>query len=876
MILELLKGDCLVEMKALESNSIDALITDPPAGIAFMNKEWDKDKGGRNQWIAWFEEIMEECYRVLKPGAHGLVWALPRTSHWTATALENAGFEVRDVVNHIFGSGFPKSLDVSKAIDKAAGAKREVIGVDPQAARRNKTVSKFASTYGEIKDTDSCPVTAPATPEAKQWEGFGTALKPSVEIWLLVAKPFTTVPLDAIIDKINSDLRELLCHQLPAKYVQQISTSNLRESSGQQFGFAQWTVDVFHIIESLETEPKTDTSISQDVVLIFSNIAMSWKAILDVLLLNRNTFTTKTESNLITELKTLRYSILQTMQKNITQELMKQNAEMFIASTVLASLVSALLRLKGLMEIFALEHVSTQAESLENPRENQQILGLEIVEAALKNQHEHWVLIRKPLGEKTVAANVLKHGTGALNIDASRIEIEDAKRPSNNTEDICLKNQKVLCADSVKKKIGQEKAESPIDFVTDDAMDLAEKEDSIIPSDSQIKSVTCDLNTGAMKKENIDTFLNTDMSGKTSTEEKFQMDLSCTTLMKLSMTTDQKILSSCQEGSTSECIQGSLINTPMEEVQHCIVEDGKKKQDTTGRWPSNLILSEDAAKELDEHSGKLTSGKPGKRTKDWSGYATGLKTLDQESGFGDSGGASRFFMIIHKECGQEKIAVGDINVGKKMESNGECLSIAGCGSRNSAQFLMDITSITRTETHSIMTCRILNALTDMPIGICTIESEKIICPSMESSIGGVSLVKNTEAWIFFTNEQLAPIVGIAKFAPMKNFVNGENPTANITTDITENIEPKTDRFFYVAKASKSDKGAENSHPTVKSTKLMEYLIKLICPPGGTILDPFMGSGSTGVAAIRNGFKFIGIEQSDEYFAIAEKRLMEGA
>src|SRR3990167_3159126 len=103
--------DALVLMGAMESGSVDSIVTDPPAGISFMGKEWDHHKGGRDQWIAWMQEIAAECLRVLKPGGHALVWALPRTSHWTATAWENGGFEVRDCVYHLFGSGFPKSLD---------------------------------------------------------------------------------------------------------------------------------------------------------------------------------------------------------------------------------------------------------------------------------------------------------------------------------------------------------------------------------------------------------------------------------------------------------------------------------------------------------------------------------------------------------------------------------------------------------------------------------------------------------------------------------------------------------------------------------------------------------------------------------------------
>lgn len=133
-------GDCLEVLKTLPDNSVDALVTDPPAGISFMGKEWDHHKGGRLEWIKWMSSVMHECLRVMKPGAHGLVWALPRTSHWTATALEDAGFEIRDVITHLFGQGFPKSHN----LEKACGAK-----------------------------------------------GQGTALKPASEHWILIRKPIS-------------------------------------------------------------------------------------------------------------------------------------------------------------------------------------------------------------------------------------------------------------------------------------------------------------------------------------------------------------------------------------------------------------------------------------------------------------------------------------------------------------------------------------------------------------------------------------------------------------------------------------------------------------------------------------------------------------
>jgi len=184
MKIELMQGDCLEVMKGLADNSVDAIVTDPPAGIGFMSKEWDHDKGGREHWIAWMAEIAAECKRVLKPGGHALVWAIPRTSHWTATAWENAGLEVRDRIAHVFGSGFPKSLDISKALDKVAGK----LGTQSQGANyaggdyapRDKTMR---SDYG-YKYT-------PATEAAAQWQGWGTALKPAMEDWWLLRKPIS-------------------------------------------------------------------------------------------------------------------------------------------------------------------------------------------------------------------------------------------------------------------------------------------------------------------------------------------------------------------------------------------------------------------------------------------------------------------------------------------------------------------------------------------------------------------------------------------------------------------------------------------------------------------------------------------------------------
>lgn len=158
----------------LEDNSVDAIVTDPPYGLSFMGKDWDHGVPGIEFW--------KEMLRVLKPGGHLLSFGGSRTYHRMASAVEDAGFEIRDQIMWVYGSGFPKSLDVSKALDNASGAEREVIGV---AGKSGITRSCMAGNFtgGEYMKT------APATDAARQWQGWGTALKPAHEPLVLARKP---------------------------------------------------------------------------------------------------------------------------------------------------------------------------------------------------------------------------------------------------------------------------------------------------------------------------------------------------------------------------------------------------------------------------------------------------------------------------------------------------------------------------------------------------------------------------------------------------------------------------------------------------------------------------------------------------------------
>ena len=157
---DLFHGDSLEILKTLPDNFIHSIVTDPPAGISFMGKSWDSNKGGSKQWIEWMTQVMTECYRVVKPNGYVLIWAIPRTQHWTATAVEAAGFDVLGDISHCFGSGFPKAANISKQLEK-------------------------------LPNTEDI---------AKLYSGYKTALKPAYEPWILARKSDSNAPTDAVVD----------------------------------------------------------------------------------------------------------------------------------------------------------------------------------------------------------------------------------------------------------------------------------------------------------------------------------------------------------------------------------------------------------------------------------------------------------------------------------------------------------------------------------------------------------------------------------------------------------------------------------------------------------------------------------------------------
>ena len=181
---KLYNGNMLDLLQVVEENTVDSIVTDPPYELNFMSKSWD------NSGIAFQKKTWEQCYKALKPGGYLLAFGGTRTFHRIACAIEDAGFEIRDTIMWLYGSGFPKSMNIGVAIDKKNGVESKVVGV----ARSGKTSRAYQSeemtTAGEyvIKQSQN------------EWNGWGTCLKPSYEPIIVARKPFESSLIDNIIE----------------------------------------------------------------------------------------------------------------------------------------------------------------------------------------------------------------------------------------------------------------------------------------------------------------------------------------------------------------------------------------------------------------------------------------------------------------------------------------------------------------------------------------------------------------------------------------------------------------------------------------------------------------------------------------------------
>lgn len=723
--------DCRTAMAGMDPESIDAIVTDPPYGLSFMGKGWDHGVPGVEFWQA--------ALRVLKPGGHLLAFGGTRMHHRLMVAIEDAGFEIRDCLMWLYGKGFPKSLDVSKAIDKAAGAEREVVG---------KKGGRYASGFSDAArdhfrgmggtgmtgdPTKIGEITAPATPEAAAWQGWGTALKPAHEDVVVARKPFDhATELRYTLESLTV-LEARLCLLLgDARLAAAGSTSS--QSVQELLGSARWSA-----AESSATRADlcgaTDTSRFESAVLTSLSIVSSWRRIWAEGCEVMSTFTTATTFATTTDWRTLRFCLSQITPATIIPAAIQAGGYGLLAAPAARFFNAVSASIDSILARFAPE-IATGS-----PLESYQAAD------ALSPSREPIILARKPL-VGTVAANVLAHGTGALNIDGCRVPTAGEVTNHARSEE----------AARSKGRYGDSKAQD----------------------------------------------------------------------------THQT--------------------------------DGQK----LGRWPANLVLDEEAAALLDEQTGDLgrSSGTEvageahphgiyGSRTKEGRG----------QIGYGDNGGASRFFYCSKASPkdrnyglnNMEKVEVevqweGEVRKATLRVDTGQSppkvIAAYGTlsndalewntllfGSGTTGPSLSAIKSITGTGTSSTIKSPTLNWLTRSPTSASTLDAN-----SATGSGGSPAEVADARSPSrSFTNEKPAFATSASPVPPgaLWRIRNGGSPA---------------------------------DHPTVKPINLMRWLVRLVTPPGGTVLDPFMGSGSTGVAAVLEGFGFVGIEQEVASMDIALPRI----
>lgn len=420
MSYQILHGDSRELLKTLGDNSVDAIVCDPPynltsiqnrfgkAGAAsaadgvylrsskgFMGKAWDSD-------VAFHPAVWIECLRVLKPGGHLVAFGGCRTYHRMVCAVEDAGFEVRDQLAWLFATGFPKSHNVSKSIDRRAGAEREVIGVSENSRDRDDD----AISWDQGKP---CLITVPSTEEAQQWDGFGSALKPAWETILVARKPLT---LSQKLEEIGSNLFNLeskLWSLLPANVVDEITKSD--PSVLEKLDSAPWGAD-----EKSNTQDAlfARMDMSQYVLAIHSSLStvLSWKVFLADASKRLSMCITETESNGIIDQKIWESCLLVITPESIILAHNQGHWSNVHASNAERYLNALVSRWRTTQELSALEFAIALAAT------NSQ----DVTEYS--PQLEPVLLARKPL-EGTIVENVLKWGTGALNIDATRVQTDD-------------------------------------------------------------------------------------------------------------------------------------------------------------------------------------------------------------------------------------------------------------------------------------------------------------------------------------------------------------------------------------------------------------------------------------------------------------------
>ena len=234
-------GDCLEKMRELGDGTIDSIVTDPPYGLSFMGKGWDHGVPGSEFWV--------EALRVAKPGTHLLAFGGTRTYHRLAVAIEDAGWEIRDCVMWVYGSGFPKSHNVSKGIDKASDFNGEVIGTE----KIDIGIQGGSMHTGRKTNVVERKIRKPS-PNASKWGGWGTALKPAYEPIIVARKPLTSTVAENVLRHGTGAINVDGCRVEHNEDLSVVRDGKQMDTNGQGWGFkavsrgnqGRWPANLIH------------------------------------------------------------------------------------------------------------------------------------------------------------------------------------------------------------------------------------------------------------------------------------------------------------------------------------------------------------------------------------------------------------------------------------------------------------------------------------------------------------------------------------------------------------------------------------------------------------------------------------------------------
>lgn len=435
--MRIIQGDCLEILKTLPDNSVDSVVTDPPAAISFMSKDWDEDKGGRDCWIKWMQEIATECVRVLKPGGHALVWTFPRTSHWTATAWENAGFQIRNVVAHVFGQGFPKSLSIGKAINSLETKEWLKIRKGLDNLEKNLILELWKRNSKNVKIVG----------RQSQKNQIEVGINISKNDFVLLNVVENLHPKNNFADVIIAELNSIEVPPLPtgtmgltvAKNVE-VNTTPLQDNVKSVEKLSQnqslKSMSIFtaqcNVKEWLNENTEVNHKVGEALKTLRGNKKYSNEEITNVLyvvltdilkftILNQS----KTFQNLDTNQKTECASVINVIITEYTAENLISNTVAILKSKVVDKLQG---NKREVLETKDVGHDITGG-GYKDAKSERKIMDItkgtsewEGWGTDLKPSREDWILMRNPLEKGlNIAENCLKWGVGGINIDGCRV-----------------------------------------------------------------------------------------------------------------------------------------------------------------------------------------------------------------------------------------------------------------------------------------------------------------------------------------------------------------------------------------------------------------------------------------------------------------------